>query len=282
MLQRPYLKHSVSELDALFASSQNESDILTQLLNELRHRSKVRAKRLKEQVEQRLRELGEQRAAPNPSRHARPKPSSGGREPSKAPEPEQPREDPRRAADRAFGGGEQQNAHADGTADDDEPPDDRQRPERLTRIAAPGVGGRPAAYVPRLKTTLTIDLPAQSTHARRYAHALEALVREMRKTGKGNRRYALENGTLVGVEGDLPVYSFPFPDRADLFEDTRVEIEAEGRRRSGQLVSVADGKLQIALDEHLGPVIRRCVLIIDNTALIEVLNRPGFAGGRLV
>lgn len=134
------------------------------------------------------------------------------------------------------------------------------------------MGGRPSAYVPRLKTTLTLDLPAESTHARHYAQALEALIREMRKTGKGNRRYALENGTLVGVEGDLPVYSFPFPDRADLFEDTRVEIEAEGRRRSGQLMSVADGKLKIALDEHLGPVIRRCVLIIDNTALIEVLK----------
>ncbi len=270
MPERPYFGHSVTELDAVFASSLSDSGILTQLLDELRHRSTVRAKRLREQVEQRLRELGEQQTAPRGSSESHPEPRADGSQPAEAPEPEQPRKDPRCTADRAFRGGEQ-GAQACGSADD-EPPDDRRRPETLTRITAPGVGGRPSAYVPRLKTTLTIDLPGESTRARRYAHALEALIREMRKTGKGNRCYALENGTLLGVEGDLPVYSFPFPDRADLFEDTRVEIEAEGRRRSGQLVSVANGTLQIALDEHLGPVIRRCVLIIDNTALIEVLK----------
>lgn len=155
---------------------------------------------------------------------------------------------------------------------EDEPPDDRRRPETMTRIAGPGVAGRPSAYVPRLKSDVAIDLPSGTSRARAYVLALTALLDEMRKADKGKQRYALENGKLVEAEGDRPVYAFPFPDRADLFEDTKVEIEADGRRRCGQLVSLADGKLLIALDEHLGTVIRRCILIIDNTALIEMLK----------
>lgn len=91
MPERPYFGHSVAELDAVFASSLNDSGILTQLLDELKHRTTARAKRLKEQVEQRLRELAERQTAPRGSSDAHPEPPANAPQPAEAPETEQPR-----------------------------------------------------------------------------------------------------------------------------------------------------------------------------------------------
>lgn len=274
---RRYFQKSIEDLEAIFGSNLNDRGILARLSSELKHRKSIRAQQLKDRTEERLQELDHQ-AEPGISPGTGAKAHEGEPRPKDSSQARHPRDEVAaggcRRIDREADEGNQANQsrpNADG-AGDDEPPDDRRQPETLTRIARPGVAGKPNAYVPRLKSDLTIDLPAGTTRARRYVQALAALISEMRKAGKGNQRYALENGKLIDAQNGQPIYAFPFPDRADLFEDTSVEIEADGRRRSGQLVSLAGGKLLIALDEHLGPVIHRCVLLIDNTALIEMLK----------
>lgn len=250
-MPRPYFNRSIGDLEALFDSIMDDRAALSQLRDELTLRRGPRAKDLKLRVEKRLSQ---------PDREGRQNASTGAAAgatglseppPQHSAPPRHSRDEPRAAAGDAAantGNHRQRDAARDM---EDEPPDDRRRPETMTRIAGPGVAGRPSAYVPRLKSDVAIDLPTGTSRARAYVLALTALLDEMRKADKGKQRYALENGKLVEAEGDRPVYAFPFPDRADLFEDTKVEIEADGRRRCGQLVSLADGKLLIALDEHL-------------------------------
>jgi hypothetical protein len=75
-------------------------------------------------------------------------------------------------------------------------------------------------------------------------------------------------------------YSFAFTEDADLFEDARVELRIGGQRIDGQIVSISSGRIIIAVDEDMGETITRCILAIDNTALLDVLReRLEKAGG---
>jgi len=97
-------------------------------------------------------------------------------------------------------------------------------------------------------------------------------VLEMRRDGSGQKRHELENGRLVDRSGQRCIYAFPFVEEATLFEDAEVEVEIEGRRLKGNIVSISEGKLLIALDVEADGSIRRCVLIVDNTILLVALK----------
>ena len=73
------------------------------------------------------------------------------------------------------------------------------------------------------------------------------------------------------MDGDV-LYRFPFSDEAELFEEAEVEVQVEGRRVGGTIMSIVTGYLILALEEDIGEEVRSVVLLIDATALLEALK----------
>ncbi|MFO1188323.1 MAG: AAA domain-containing protein [Alphaproteobacteria bacterium] len=267
-MKRTFIQHGIVQLEKLFAEKGEERATMRSLLDELEHRKTDRAKRLRSRVEERLTAIENQsREGPAPTGHLFEGQPVGVR-PENRPVPSRTSSDP--AA--SFASASQRPAEVSTPSIPDEQPDDRRIPQHFTGIAAPGVRGKPDAYQPALDTDLVIDLPQDSTNIQRYVLALDALISEMRREGSGSRRYELERGKVVDTQAGQPIYVFPFSEEAEIFEEARIEIEVDGRRSRGQIVSISEGTILISLDGNLGPSIRRCILLIDNTALIEALK----------
>jgi hypothetical protein len=164
----------------------------------------------------------------------------------------------------------------------EEPPDDIKKPKQLSRVRPVGTPGLPPAWMRPLDTGITLNVPADADLPQIYAAALSALISEIKRTGAGQKRFEIENG--VRTESSETIYEFPFTDDAGLFEDARVEIEINGRRVSGSIVSINSGRLWLAVDEELGNTIRRAVLLVDATALLEALKLriEGVSKGEIV
>jgi len=94
----------------------------------------------------------------------------------------------------------------------------------------------------------------------------------MRRKGSGQKRFELENGTVVDDEAGRRVYAFAFNEEATIFEDAEVEIEIEGQRAKGQIVSITQDTLLVAIAGEFAANIARCILFIDNTALLIALK----------
>jgi hypothetical protein len=104
-----------------------------------------------------------------------------------------------------------------------------------------------------------------------FVAALNALISKIRTTGANQKRYELENGERLETAQDSILYSFPFTDDAELFEEAQIELQAIGRRVEGTIVSISADRLVFALREDLGAEIAKAVLAIDTTALLTAL-----------
>lgn len=155
---------------------------------------------------------------------------------------------------------------------EDVPPDDRKLPKTLRRIRPPGTLGLPTPWVRPLKNDVPLKCPENSDLPQLYAAALSALIAEIKRTGAGQKRYELENGIQVEVAGDTLIYEFAFTDDADLFQDTKVEVQIFGKRIAASILSIEAGRLTLSTSEDLGPTVARVVLLVDATALLEVLK----------
>ena len=158
------------------------------------------------------------------------------------------------------------------TQDFEQSPDDRRRPQRLSRMRPPGTAGLPDPWVRLRAKDISLGVSKDANLPDYYIAALIALIAEIKKTGAGQRRYEVENGTRVDAPSGDTVYVFPFTDEADLFEDAMVEVAVPGRRVEGSVVSIAPGRLVLAVKEDLGPVLRKAIVLIDATALLEALK----------
>lgn len=267
-MKRPFIQLGITQLEKLFADRSEERAAMQSLLDELEHRKTDRARRLRESVEERLAAL-ENQSKEGPVHTGD---LFGGRpvgvRPENSPAPFRTSSGPPASSASAS----QKTAETSAPSIPHEQPDDRGMPQHFTGIAAPGIKGRPDAYQPALDSDLVIELPPDPTNIQRYVRALDALISEMRREGSGSRRYELEHGKIADTQAGQPIYAFPFSEEAEIFEEARIEIEVDGRRSRGQIVSISEGTILVSLDDHLGPSIRRCILHIDNTALIEALK----------
>jgi hypothetical protein len=107
----------------------------------------------------------------------------------------------------------------------------------------------------------------------RYADALGALISDMRRQRKRSRQIALEDGARIPLDRGHIGYSFAFTEDTALFEDASVELRVGGRRIDGQIVSISSGRIIIAVEEDIGETLAHCILVIDNTALLEALKK---------
>jgi superfamily I DNA and/or RNA helicase len=150
-------------------------------------------------------------------------------------------------------------------------PDDLHKPKQLAQIRPPGTAGLPDAYQRSLKREISLPVTRDSDPPIQYIAALNALIREIRKSGSGQKRYELEKGKRLESAGGNIFYEFQLNDEADLFEDAQVELQIAGRRVEGSIVSISAGRLIISVGEELGVELRDAVLLIDATALLEAL-----------
>jgi hypothetical protein len=236
----PHFHKGIADLRRLSASNENNVSILQELLEELAHRKTPDARALMKDVLARLEEI--------------------------APHAEDPDFDhndkPWRSAE-LFGS----ETEAYGPI-----PDDQKRPDRLSRIRPPGTPGLPDAYVRPLKREVSLNLPANADLPDRFIAALAELIREIKRTGSGQKRYDLEKGMRVESTGSETLYAFPFPGEAELFEDAQIEVQVAGRQIAGTVVSIEIGRLLLALKEDIGSEIHSAILLIDSTALLEAIR----------
>ena len=153
---RPFFQSSIEDLEALFAERSEDIDFLTSLVQELSLRKTKRALRLLDLAVVRLLE------APDTN-------GSGGPNVSGDDLPVMPK-DQNSAVNEEI----DEDAHADsvkasafarqisGTASSEQPPDDRKRPEHLSRIRPLGTPGLPEPWTPALRADLQLEISANA------------------------------------------------------------------------------------------------------------------------
>jgi ssDNA-binding Zn-finger/Zn-ribbon topoisomerase 1 len=260
--KRPYASYSIEDLEALFAAQGENVSFLSQLVVELSSRKTRRARLL---LALAARNLAESEFAGDDSLEA------------DSPNIETMYEDDFRSRQHevtdavANNGSGNRDRSKQNSPNSDQPPDDRRRPERLSSIRPLGTLGLPEPWVRPLNADRPLNIPPGADLPNVYIAALAALIDEIKKTGAGQKRYEVENG--VRARGNECVYEFSFSDEADLFEDAKVEVDVLGRRIDGSIVSIGSGRLWLATSEELGPTLKRAVLLVDATALLEALKQ---------
>lgn len=260
--RRPYAASSINDLEAIFGSHPEDLAVLSLLVEELSHRKTQRARHLLALVAERLANL-----EPEADDAVEP----GGLDDDLPSTEEDPDTSERENMGTRVGEENVKAAAAKPPADSDQPPDDRKRPERLSLVRPVGTPGLPEPRAYSLKAGRPLGVPTDADLPQIYAAALAALIFEIKTTGAGQKRYELENG--IRAAGNEPVYEFSFTDEADLFEDAKVEVEVSGRRIDASIISISSGRLWLATDEELGGIVRRVVLLVDATALLEALKQ---------
>ena len=130
----------------------------------------------------------------------------------------------------------------------------------------------PNAYERPLKREVSLDLSADADVPDRFIAALEELIREMKATGTGYRRYELKAGRRIETAGGDILYHFPFTDEMELFLEAQIEIQVGQRRVGGTIASIGSSHLVLALKKDIGNEVRSAVLLIDATRLLEALK----------
>ena len=138
------------------------------------------------------------------------------------------------------------------------------------KIRPPGTMGLPNAYERPLKREVSLDLSADADLPDRFIAALGELIREMKASGAGQKRYELKKGLRTETAGDDIHYRFPFTDKIE--REDQVEIQVDQRRVEGTIVSIGTGYLILALKEDIGDEVRSAMLMIYKTALLEALK----------
>ena len=240
-MQRPHSRKSNAGLQQLFLTHQDNVMVLQELLEELAQRRTPSARSLMTKIIARINEI-EMRQRNRDRSSAHPMPPSNG---------------------------ELLGCELDG---DWQVPDDRERPSQLTLIRPPGTTGLPDPYSGPPKGGGSLGLAADADLPDRFIVALRELIREIKKTGAGQKRYELEKGRRGETAGGAVLYHFPFSDEAELFQEAEVEVQVDGRKVDGTIVSIEAGTLTLALKEDIGKEVRFAVLLIDATALLEALK----------
>lgn len=259
-MPRPLIQRSTEELSALFDEWRDDHANLRVLFEELQHRDRPRAVKLREQVEQVLRGGHAEHADDkNKSKQGEfPLSGNGGAakrtEKKKAKDEEPPAPQPKT------------------TTRAQQPHDEPEPYSKFTLIQPLGVSGRPTPYRPEMLNDLLLDVSPGDPLVKIYRVALAELILEMKRRKIGHRQFILEDGELVSTEGTGFSYQFEFAEDANLFEGAQIELVIGGRSVSGSLTAILQGRIVITLSEDYGANIGACVLRIDNTALIQALH----------
>ena len=112
------------------------------------------------------------------------------------------------------------------------------------------------------------------TTAKIFRDSLAALISEMKKDGRGERRIPLREGVRSesGVVGTI--YSFAWSDPADLlFEGARVAFQRGVDKLDAIVALVTPERIVLQLPRDLGGRIDTATIVVDQTAFLDALRR---------
>ena len=246
-MQRPFFNKTTKELTQLFADCDNSPDILQKIADELAYRRVPSAVELRNKVEAAL------------ARAIQP-----AREPELGFQPTSIL--PRAHPDRGSATRDTQTQRREKAADYATPP------MEFTTIQPVGVRNRPNAFRPELQNDVQLDAGPNDAPLKVFCVALLALIREMRARRIGHRQFTLEDGERLKIESGGFSYQFEFTEEANLFENAKVELIIGGRSVSGHVTAILAGRIIVTVQDDFGPLIRTCVLRVDNTTLLQALH----------
>jgi superfamily I DNA and/or RNA helicase len=261
-LARPFFRYSGVELTKVFNESKNDTDKLKTLFEELCHRKKPKMVKLRQQVQVRIRNLKRQTQAPLPPE-------------SSQPEKTQADSKPKAHVDTAKSSKTTKKTKSRGQYSRYKDPFEEmnQSPKGTAKIRASGdIRDVPSKFQFNLKRDVELGFEKSVNLVTRYEKGLRALIAEMRKKGAGAKKIMLENGARIKVDGHNVGYQFPYDGDADLFEGAKVQATIGSSHTDGQIAAVYGKKIILGLLDDFGPLISRCLLMVDNTAMIEALR----------
>jgi superfamily I DNA and/or RNA helicase len=148
------------------------------------------------------------------------------------------------------------------------------KPSKFTLVRP--IGGAPDAppkkvfaKSDKVQPTLTIEAELIP----RYREALDLLIKEVKRTGKGAINIVLADGKQISIDGTTTAYEFDHSGDDEVFEGAVVTANVAGTNTEGKIVSATPGRIILSFDELFGPCIGRCVLQIDNTAMLLALEK---------
>ena len=95
---------------------------------------------------------------------------------------------------------------------------------------------------------------------------------EVVRAGGGQKTF-LSDGHYLGKKGDHHVYSFTADTEIHLPDDTACDLEYQGKKQAGILISVAGFDLVLGLAEYLGNLIQTAILYTAPWYLLEELQK---------
>lgn len=278
MPTRPYFNFSGEQIRQVFEESQNNLQVLKQVLAELEHRSTPKMKGLRSKVEDKIAELcraGSTKAEP-PPKNTPPRHEPRQYQP---PSPEQKNlfsdeyerhEEPRRTADPSAA---KEEAKTAGCSSKRETKEEPPREPRMGKMRKPGKWeGVPAKRQFDLKEDVKLEVSKDAPLVERYEAGVKALVDEMRRKKTAFKHVVLESGVRVQLDGKENGYQFPYNEDAELFEGAAVVAVVGGTQSEGRIVAFLGNQIVILLQDDFGPRIATCIVRIDNTAMLEALR----------
>ncbi len=138
---------------------------------------------------------------------------------------------------------------------------------------ASSTAARPRDTITQMPTRPAVVSPTPTTFNSYVHHFQQALSEEIKtlRTNGGQKTF-LTDGRYLGRRDDRYVYSFAADTELRFPDDTPVDIEYQGRKHPGWLVSVAGFDLILALKTHLGETILTAVLFTSPWFLLEELK----------
>ncbi len=262
---RPYFRHSGTQLEELYHSGCDDLAILRLLLEELKHRDTPKAARLRKVVEDHLNVLPQ-----------RPVVIAEDKTPIHRPEEnfkliiQGPQHLP---ANEYLSGTDDGQTQAPLKEEEPDTAASFPRHVGVSSIRAPGrIQGVPTKRVFEQKSNTKVEYARGGGLVAQYVAGLRVLIEEMRRKGAGVKHVAVTEGHAIPLDGSITAYQFTYEGDGDLFEGAKITAIVNGQKAEGQISAVMEKKIVINIDHYFGPYIELCTLRIDNTAMLDALR----------
>lgn len=250
--KRPLFSKKAVELREYFEANRDNPRALQVLLTELGHRNTSQAAALRSAVEQALRTETDAPKSKNKTLFDMSQPD----EPVK---PTRQNTSSRPAQPKA-------------KAQEDDFVDYLSPPSEFTLVQPIGVGNRPSAFQPTLKSDVTLSAGPNERKIKLFQSALTALIAELKQNKNNRQSFSLEDGDRLSAEVGGFSYQFEFPYEANVFEGAAVDLLIGGQKVDGRITGVLQGRIIVTLTDDFGHRIASCTLRIDTTALLQALS----------
>lgn len=111
-----------------------------------------------------------------------------------------------------------------------------------------------------------------ASFSKRMVLALDALIVDIRRTGKGARSLQLAGGKPYLIEGHGSCYQFQYDSDLNLYEGLEVFTVVDKRKLTGEVISLSADHLFASFENASDLEISECTIRVDNTSLLERLK----------